>query len=154
MRWYKFKNLIVVLLVVVLVLMSTAGASAGHDGTGVYVNNYELAPAELHSLECLLGDVPPGFYWFDQYGNFGVVGNRYISINLYNLKMQNYCSPQPEPSDTLPVIPGLGPHGDGSYGPYATIRRAEEVVDMFIRMGYPNTIQYHNGDGQYVFPRR
>jgi hypothetical protein len=59
------------------------------------------------------------------------------------------------PSDVLTVISGIpGPNLDGSYGPFATIRRAEEVVAMFRSNGYPNTIQYHNGDGQYVFPRR
>ena len=63
--------------------------------------------------------------------------------------------PSPPTPDVLPVVPGIqGPNGDGSYGPFATIRRALEVVNMFQGMGYPNTIQYHNGDGQYVFPRR
>lgn len=60
----------------------------------------------------------------------------------------------PRANGGLPVVPGLpGPNGDGSYGPFATSRRAMEVVEMFQRMGYRNTIQYHNGDGQYVFPR-
>ncbi len=63
-------------------------------------------------------------------------------------------TPMPTPPSDLPVIPGLpGPNLDGSYGPFATIGRALEVVYMFQNMGYPNTIQYHNGDGQYVFPR-
>jgi hypothetical protein len=63
--------------------------------------------------------------------------------------------PPPAPPDALPNIPGIpGPNGDGSYGPFATIGRAMQVVNMFVRMGYPNTIQYHNGDGQYVFPRQ
>jgi len=67
-----------------------------------------------------------------------------------------YPVPPPPPRpDVLPVVSGIpGPNRDGSYGPFATIRRALEVVNMFQRMGYPNTIQYHNGDGQYVFPRR
>jgi hypothetical protein len=47
-----------------------------------------------------------------------------------------------------------GPNGLGHYGPFATIRRAQEVVRIFQAMGYPNTIQFHNGDGYYVFPRR
>ena len=52
-------------------------------------------------------------------------------------------------------VPGIpGPNGLGHYGPFATIRRANEVVRMFQQMGYPNTIQFHNGNGQYVLPRR
>jgi hypothetical protein len=52
-------------------------------------------------------------------------------------------------------VPGIpGPNGLGHYGPFATIRRANEVVRMFQRMGYPNTIQFHNGNGQYVLPRK
>ena len=47
-----------------------------------------------------------------------------------------------------------GPNGLGHYGPFATIRRAQEVVRLFQAMGYPNTIQFHNGDGYYVLPRR
>jgi hypothetical protein len=37
----------------------------------------------------------------------------------------------------------------GTYGPYATIRRANEVADEFRSLGY-STIVFHNGDGYYV----
>ncbi len=142
------RRILVVLVVLVMSLTTVVGVHAQSYGTGVYVNGRELASSELIQLENLLGYVPPGYYWLDRYCNFGRVGYP-NSINLCQFEV-------PSPSaDPLPVVQGIpGPNGDGSYGPFATIRRANEVVNMFRRMGYPNTIQYHNGDGQYVFPRR
>lgn len=35
------------------------------------------------------------------------------------------------------------------FGPYATIRRANEVANYFRGLGY-SAIVYHNGDGYYV----
>jgi hypothetical protein len=37
----------------------------------------------------------------------------------------------------------------GVYGPYATMRRANEVANYFRRLGF-DAIAYHNGDGYYV----
>jgi hypothetical protein len=60
-------------------------------------------------------------------------------------------------ADGYPVVTGvLGPSGDGYYGyygPFATINRAIQVKNILIAIGYSNTIEYHNGDGQYVYPR-
>jgi hypothetical protein len=57
-------------------------------------------------------------------------------------------------ADGLPVISGiLGPNLDESYGPFVTIGRANQVVNILKSLGYSETIEYHNGDGQYVFPR-
>ena len=35
------------------------------------------------------------------------------------------------------------------YGPYATIRRANEVANEFRSLGF-SALVYHNGDGYYV----
>jgi hypothetical protein len=40
----------------------------------------------------------------------------------------------------------------GVYGPYATMRRANEVANSFRSRGY-DAIAYHNGDGYYVSVR-
>ena len=37
----------------------------------------------------------------------------------------------------------------GIYGPYATIRRANEVASYYRSLGF-SAIAYHNGDGYYV----
>ena len=37
----------------------------------------------------------------------------------------------------------------GTYGPYATIRRANEVANEFRSLGY-SAIVFHDGDGYYV----
>lgn len=41
----------------------------------------------------------------------------------------------------------------GRYGPYATIRRAQEVADQFRRAGW-RAVFFHDGDGWYVDVRR
>jgi hypothetical protein len=40
----------------------------------------------------------------------------------------------------------------GVYGPYATMRRANEMANYFRSLGY-EAIAYHNGDGYYVSVR-
>jgi hypothetical protein len=40
----------------------------------------------------------------------------------------------------------------GVYGPYATMRRANEVANYFRSLGF-DAIAYHNGDGYYVSVR-
>jgi len=57
-----------------------------------------------------------------------------------------------ESDDDFSDLPG--PNGFGHYGPFATIRRALQVRDRFRANGFPNSYQFHNGDGQYVVPRR
>lgn len=37
----------------------------------------------------------------------------------------------------------------GRYGPYATMRRANEVANWFRQQGY-RAVAFHNGDGYYV----
>lgn len=48
-------------------------ASGGGDGRygGVFVNGRELHPTDVAGLQQLLGQVIPGRYWVDAYGNFG-----------------------------------------------------------------------------------
>lgn len=41
----------------------------------------------------------------------------------------------------------------GRYGPYATIRRAQEVADQFRRAGW-RAVFFHDNDGWYVDVRR
>ena len=74
-------------------------------------------------------------------------GNSLLNNSLLNNSLTNNSGPG--------QVPGIqGPNGLGQYGPFPTERRALEVVQLFRAMGYPNTIQFHNGDGQYVLPRR
>jgi len=40
----------------------------------------------------------------------------------------------------------------GVYGPFATMRRANEVANYFRSLGF-DAIAYHNGDGYYVSVR-
>jgi hypothetical protein len=41
------------------------------------------------------------------------------------------------------------PSPSGYFGPYATMRRANEVANYFRSLGY-SAIAFHNGDGYYV----
>lgn len=62
-------------------LMLMANAAEAQYATGVYVNSQELNVQTLSQLQQYTGVLPPGAYYIDAYGNFGVVGF-YPSFNL------------------------------------------------------------------------
>jgi hypothetical protein len=87
------KKVMIMLAVVVMLMTSTIGAQAGANGTNVYVNGYELTPAQLTQLQNVLGYayIPPGNYWLDRSGNFGVVSSRTgVYVNGYELSQREH----------------------------------------------------------------
>lgn len=64
-----------------------------------------------------------------------------------------FLSALAQPADARPVESAdrveLARTQDAVYGPYATIRRANEVANYARSLGY-SAVAYHNGDGYYV----
>lgn len=92
--------------------------------------------AELSRRHC--ADIPDGSYWLDtRSGAWGYAGNPQV---------QGYLGD--------PCRAGAGGvNQDGTYGPYATRRRAEEVANGFRSRGL-QAVWFHNGDGFYVRVKR
>lgn len=58
------------------------------------------------------------------------------------------ASPDPTGAGTARLAPP-SVNRDGTYGPFATMRRAEEVAQTFRDRGC-RAVAFHNGDGYYV----
>jgi hypothetical protein len=96
--------------------------------------------AYLARLNCS-SEIPEGSYWLNGTTRaWGYAGNPQVQGVL---------------GDGCSVTGGTGGQvaGNGSYGPYATLRRAEEVANDFRRQGL-QAIAFHNGDGYYVRVKR
>lgn len=108
----------------------------------VIVNGQLLNDAEAAQLARLAcSEIPEGSYWLNHpTGAWGYAGNPQVQGVL-----GDGCSP----------TGGIGGQvaGNGSYGPYATLRRAEEVANDFRRRGL-QAVAFHNGDGYYVRVKR
>jgi hypothetical protein len=117
------------------VLTGKAGAQTPRT---VFVNGALMTPAQLTWLDriaCLR--IADGAYWLNPAnGAWGYAGDPTVRGVI---------------GDACSATGGTGGQvaGDGTYGPYATMRRAEEVANDFRRRG-ARAIAFHNGDGYYV----
>ena len=119
-----------------VVAMSVFSCGAMAQSRQVLVNGQYLSDAQVAALErsnCAY--IPDGAYWLNlQNGAWGYAGNWRVQGTLGDA-----CR---------------GGGGDtGRYGPYATMRRAEEVANQYRAQGL-RAVAFHNGDGYYVNVKR
>lgn len=125
------------LLLVALVL--AAGTTAAQSRI-VIVNGKLLSDANLARLERMnCHAIPDGSYWLNTAtGAWGYAGNPQVQGVF---------------GDACRGGGGGGGAGginaDGTYGPYATGNRAQQVANDFRRRGL-EAVWFHNGDGYYV----
>jgi len=68
-------------LMIILVAVCSSISNTQAQRTGVYINNVELNYAQLQKVQPYSGILYAGFYYLDQYGNFGLMGYRpYINL--------------------------------------------------------------------------
>jgi len=117
------------------VVMSVFSGGAVAQSRQVLVNGQYMSDAQVAALaRRACTDIPDGAYWLNwQTGAWGYAGSRQVQGTLGEL-----CG---------------GGGGTGRYGPYATMRRAEEVANGFRGQGL-RAVAFHNGDGYYVNVKR
>lgn len=123
------------LLAATLVAFLAVALSAAAQSRIVIVNDRLMDPASLARLDRLAcATIPDGSYWLDpRTGAWGYGGDPRVRGVIGEA-----CRT------------GAGAQNlDGTYGPYATMRRAEEVAQDFRRRGL-RAVAFHNGDGYYV----
>ena len=103
----------------------------------VFVNGQRMTDAqvqELSRIQCT--EVPDGNYWLNtRNGAWGYMGNPTVQGMLGDACRGGGA--------------GGGINQDGTRGPFATMRRAEEVAAQFRNQGL-RAVAFHNGDGYYV----
>ena len=82
------RSILVSALVITFLLLSSESMEAQH--TGIFINNQEVNATTLMHLQKFSGRLYQGYYYLDQYGNFGIVGY-YPSFNLVQ-RMQQYMA--------------------------------------------------------------
>jgi hypothetical protein len=119
-------------------LMLLAFTAAAQPSRLVIVNGQRQDPAALARLDrAACTRIPDGAYWLNtRNGAWGYAGNPTVQGVL---------------GDACSATGGTGGQvaGDGTYGPYATMRRANEVANDLRRRGL-RAVAFHNGDGYYV----
>jgi hypothetical protein len=122
-------------------------ANASGGGTGVFINGRELHPIDVQRLIAIFGFVHPGRFWVDASGNAGYEGGPAL-INLYQAAQQA----RGVANGGRYLGGARGPDGacGGHMGPYATIRRGDEVAAFCRNQGHTVGQTYHNGDGYYI----
>ena len=119
------------------VVMSVFSLGAIAQSRQVYVNGQYLSDGQVAALarrNCAY--IPDGAYWLNlQTGAWGYAGNWQVQGRLGD------------------ACHAGGGGGTGRYGPYATMRRAEEVANQYRAQGL-RAVAFHNGDGYYVNVKR
>lgn len=120
----------------VLLAALAAGPGSALASRIVIVNGSLMSPAALDALDraaCVR--IPDGSYWMNtQNGAWGYAGDPRVQ-GVFGER----C-----------VSGGTGGRNlDGTYGPYATMRRAQEVANGLRAKGL-QAVAFHNGDGYYV----
>jgi hypothetical protein len=120
------------------VVMSVFSSGATAQSRLVFVNGQYMSDRQVAALaRRACADIPDGAYWLNlQTGAWGYAGS-------------------PQVQGTLGDACGGGGHPgvNSRYGPYATMRRAEEVANGFRAQGL-RAVAFHNGDGYYVNVKR
>ena len=113
-------------------LLGLASTAAAAQSRLVVVNGQRLNDAQVAQLARLnCSPVPDGHYWLDlRSGAWGHAGGPPQG------RLGDGCS-----------------HADGTQGPFATLRRAEEVAQGLRQRGW-SALAFHNGDGYYVRVQR
>ena len=121
-----------------IVLSNLCGIEASAQSRWVFVNGLRLNDgkvAELVRLSC--ADVPDGSYWLNaQTGAWGYMGNWQVQGVL-----GDRCNHAGGSGSALNL--------DGTYGPFTTMRRAEEEANRYRSQGF-HVAAFHNGDGYYI----
>jgi hypothetical protein len=119
------------------VAMSVFSCGAMAQSRQVFVNGQYLSDAQVAALarrNCAF--IPDGAYWLNlQTGAWGYAGNWQVQGILGD------------------ACRGGGGGDTSRYGPYATMRRAEEVANQYRTQGL-RAVAFHNGDGYYVNVKR
>ena len=119
-----------------LILLALLG-SAHAQTRWVFVNGQRLSDAQVYQLtRANCAGVADGSYWINLHnGAWGYAGNPTVQGVVGD------------------ACRGGGPDGgvnqDGTLGPFATMRRAEEVANGYRSQGL-RAVSFHNGDGYYV----
>ncbi|MBK7531934.1 hypothetical protein [Piscinibacter sp.] len=112
----------------ITLLLGLAAATAGGQTRFVVVNGQRLSDAQVAQfarLNCSV--VPDGRYWLNPAsGAWGYAGGPQQG------RVGDGCR-----------------NRDGTEGPFATLRRAEEVANGYRGRGQ-HAVAFHNGDGYYV----
>ena len=136
----------------------------------VFVNGQWLNDAQVAGLARMnCSDIPDGSYWLNtQTGAWGYAGNRQVqgllgdgcsgsgSGNGNGNGSGNGNGNGSGNGNGNGNGNGGGGGGDaavGRHGPYATLRRAEEVANEYRAQGY-RAVAFHSGDGYVVDVRR
>lgn len=118
-----------------LALLGADAATA--QSRWIFVNGQRLSDSqvlELARMNC--SDIPNGSYWLDmRSGAWGHAGNPITQGVLGDGCRRSQTD--------------AGVNQDGTRGPFATLRRAEEEADRFRSRGL-RAVAFHNGDGYYV----
>ena len=118
-------------------LLAALLGSAQAQTRWVVLNGQRLSDAqvlELSRANC--ADIPNGNYWLDvRSGAWGYDGNPTVQGTFGDACRGGG--------------PGGGINQDGTFGPFATMRRAEEVAGQYRSQGL-RAVAFHNGDGYYV----
>ncbi|HEY6514355.1 MAG TPA: hypothetical protein VI032_20430 [Burkholderiaceae bacterium] len=116
-----------------IALLGTAQAQS----RWVFVNGQRMTDAQVRDLARIqCSEIPDGHYWLNPVsGAWGYMGNPTVQGVLGDACRGGG--------------PGGGVNLDGTRGPFATLRRAEEVASQFRAQGL-RAVAFHNGDGYYV----
>jgi hypothetical protein len=123
--------------VLLLAAASATCIDAAAQSRWVFVNGQRMSDAQVAELTRIgCGDIPDGAYWLNtRTGAWGYAGNPRVQGVL-----GERCNGGGADD---------GVNQDGTYGPFATMRRAEEEANKYRRQGM-NAVAFHNGDGYYV----
>ena len=123
---------------VVLTGLMLSGGAANAQSRWVIVNGVRMSDAQIARLEqASCTRIPNGSYWLNvQTGVWGYAGN---------------WQPQGVFGDQCRSAGGGGTQD--RYGPFATLRRAEEVANQYRARGF-QVVAFHNGDGYYINVKR
>ncbi len=131
------KRLAIVVGALMLVLFA---ADASAQSRAVIVNGQRLSDAQVMALarrNC--SDIPDGAYWLNtRTGAWGYAGSAQVQGFLGDA-----CRSQ-----------SSGAAGQaGRYGPFGTLRRANEIANGYRAQGF-RAVAFHNGNGYWVDVRR
>jgi hypothetical protein len=119
--------------------LCVAGADALAQSRRVIVNAERLNDAQVARLErANCRGIPDGAYWLNtQTGAWGYAGSTQVQGHFGDACRSG----------------GNAGGADGRHGPYATLRRAQEVANQYGAQGY-RALAFHSGDGYYVDVKR
>lgn len=120
------------------IALCLTAAAASAQSRWVFLNGLRMSDAqvaELDRLQCVT--IPNGAYWLNsRTGAWGYAGNPTVQGVL-----GERCAPSAGPTG--------GSNLDGTHGPFATMRRANEEATAYRAQGY-RAVAFHNGDGYYI----